>query len=60
MVYIAAIIVAYLIYWYITQIIKPVNDEISKGREAERKEGNNLFDTVSDEYPEGTQGFSDN
>ena len=47
-------------YWYITQIIKPVNDEISKGREAERKEGNNLFDTVDPFDATELQGFSDN
>ena len=60
MIIIPAIIVSLLLYWYITQIIKPVNDEISKGREAERKEGNNLFDTVDPFDATELQGFSDN
>ena len=47
-------------YWYITQIIKPVNDEISKGREAERKEGNYKPAPVDPFDATEFQGFSDN
>ena len=60
MIIIPATIVSLLLYWYITQIIKPVNDEISKGREAASKKSQPLFDTVDPFDATELQGFSDN